>query len=97
MVWERSRGQEQQVRARGRRADLGTLTPAEARALARSTPLTPAQFKAIGRVAEHRLDSLRVVLNGGAEDGGNAGAGDEAARQRRIEDDDLTQSRLKRG
>lgn len=38
------------------------LTPAEARALSRSAPLTPAEFRTIGRIANRRLDGLRVVL-----------------------------------
>ena len=38
------------------------LTRAEARALSRCAPLTPAEFKAHGRVAEQSVDPLRTVL-----------------------------------
>ena len=44
-------------RARGR--DPAGLTRAQARALRRSTPLTPAQFKALRRRAEQGLNPLR--------------------------------------
>ncbi|MBA3747846.1 MAG: hypothetical protein H0W96_10210 [Solirubrobacterales bacterium] len=42
------------------------LTRAEARALSRSTPLSPSEFKAHRRLAEQHIDPLRVVLNGAA-------------------------------
>lgn len=45
------------------RAGRDGLTPAEARALSRSTPLTPAEFVARGRLAEQRFVSLRGVLD----------------------------------
>jgi hypothetical protein len=45
---------------RGRRA--GVLTPAQARAQVRSTPLTPAQFKVHRRAAEQRTVPLRALL-----------------------------------
>jgi hypothetical protein len=47
------------VRAHGQ---IDGLTPAEARALSRSAPLTPAEFVARGRLAERRFLSLRGVL-----------------------------------
>ena len=40
------------------------LTRAEARALSRCAPLTPAEFKAHARVAEQSADPLRAVLTG---------------------------------
>ena len=67
MAGERSSLGEQNGRRAGGRADLNGLTPAEARALSRSAPLTPGQFKAIGRAAEQRVDALRSVLNAEAE------------------------------
>ena len=39
----------------------GLLTRAELRALRRSTPLTPEQFKARGRLEERRVIPLRPV------------------------------------
>ncbi len=39
-----------------------TMTRAEARALSRSAPLTPSEFKARRRVAEQRVDPLPVLL-----------------------------------
>lgn len=67
MASERSSTQEQSARRARWRADLSTITPAEAHALSRSMPLTPAQFMAIGRTAEQRVDSLRSVLHTAAE------------------------------
>jgi hypothetical protein len=40
------------------------LTRAQARALSRSAPLTPSEFKAMRRVAEQRVDPLPVLLDG---------------------------------
>ena len=53
----------------GHRADDGArstigLTPAEVHALSRSSPLTPAQFKAQREVAERRNVPLHVLLDG---------------------------------
>jgi hypothetical protein len=45
---------------RGSDAPLG-LTRAEARALRRSAPLTPAQFKELRRRAEHGVSPLRHI------------------------------------
>jgi hypothetical protein len=43
------------------------LTRAEARALSRSTPLSPSEFKAHRKLAERHVDPLKVVLNGAAD------------------------------
>ena len=45
---------------RGSEAPLG-LTRAEARALRRSAPLTPAQFKELRLLAEHGASPLRHI------------------------------------
>lgn len=45
----------------GRGQDVQGLSRAQARALARSAPLTPAEFRARGRVAETGV-SLRALL-----------------------------------
>ena len=53
------------------------LTRAEARALSRSAPLTPSEFKAKRRVAEQRIDPLPTLLQGGdrtARDRGRPGS-----------------------
>ena len=46
------------------RPTLDALTRAEARALSRSAPLTPTEFKAMRRAAEQRVDPLPVLLEG---------------------------------
>jgi hypothetical protein len=48
----------------GGKVRIGRLTPAEAHALSRSAPLTPAQFRARRQVAEQRNVPLHVLLNG---------------------------------
>ncbi len=48
----------------GARKAAENLTRAEARALSRCAPLTPAEFKAQARVAEQSVDPLRTVLTG---------------------------------
>ena len=48
----------------GPQSDRVRPTPAQAHALSRSAPLTPAQFKAHRQVAERRNVSLGVMLNG---------------------------------
>jgi hypothetical protein len=45
---------------------VGDLTPAQAHALSRSAPLTPAQFKAQREVAERRSVPLHVLLDADA-------------------------------
>ncbi len=53
-----------------RDADAGGvegLSRAQARALARAAPLTPAEFKARRRVAEEGLVSLRELLDDGPD------------------------------
>jgi hypothetical protein len=58
---------EQRISSRsdgGGQARVGRLTPAEAHALSRSAPLTPAQFRARRQVAEQRNVPLHVLLNG---------------------------------
>lgn len=50
-------------RTRGASAPEG-LTRAQARALSRSAPLTPGEFKARRELAERRAVSLRSVLEG---------------------------------
>jgi hypothetical protein len=52
------------ARDTGVRAGPDNLTRAEARALSRCAPLTPAEFKAHGRDAEQSVDPLRTVLTG---------------------------------
>ncbi len=49
---------------RGDAAGLEGLTRAEVRALSRSTPLTPAEFRARRHLAEQRVVPLRAVLDG---------------------------------
>jgi hypothetical protein len=46
------------------RIRIDALTPAEAHALSRSAPLTPAQFKEHRRRAERRSLPLHVLLDG---------------------------------
>lgn len=43
------------------------LTRAQARALSRCAPLTPAEFRARGRVADQGLVALRGVLDEGGD------------------------------
>jgi|GEM_PF-6455001 len=50
------------------------LTRAQARALSRCTPLTPAQFAARGRAADEGLVSLRVLLDENGDARGTTGA-----------------------
>ena len=50
----------------GAQAAADILTRAEARALSRCAPLTPAEFKARARVAEQSGDPLRTVVAGSA-------------------------------
>ena len=56
-----------QPQSRRPRADLSTtrqtLTRAEARALSRSAPLTPAEFKEKRRVAAQLVDPLPMLLD----------------------------------
>ena len=56
-----------QPQSRRPRADQGaspdTLTRAEARALSRSAPLTPAEFKEKCRVAAQLVDPLPMLLD----------------------------------
>lgn len=60
-----SRGSDHQPpRRRGDAGGLDGLTRAEARALSRSAPLTPAEFRARRRLAERRVVPLRGVLDG---------------------------------
>jgi hypothetical protein len=64
---ERSGPFEQHPTGRARegvRRDLDVLTRAEARALSRSAPLTPEEFRERRRIAEQGYAPLRAVLGG---------------------------------
>ncbi|MDX6682331.1 MAG: hypothetical protein QOG94_2370 [Solirubrobacteraceae bacterium] len=50
----------------GSAPSIAGLTPAQAHALSRSAPLTPAQFKAQRQVAERRSVPLHVLLDADA-------------------------------